>query len=46
MSTRMSEMINGEEAAALGALQAGVGFVTGYPGSPSKDVFEALQRFA
>ncbi|MGQ9552613.1 MAG: indolepyruvate ferredoxin oxidoreductase subunit alpha, partial [Anaerolineae bacterium] len=34
------------EALALGALDAGVAFVTGYPGSPSTAVVEALLRLA
>lgn len=39
-------MLTGEEALALGALKAGVRSVTGYPGTPSKGVFKALQEFA
>lgn len=42
MATRV---LTGEEALALGALKAGVEFVTGYPGTPSKGVFKALQEF-
>jgi indolepyruvate ferredoxin oxidoreductase, alpha subunit len=34
--------IPGSEALALGALDAGVQYVTGYPGSPSTETFEAL----
>ena len=41
-----AKMLTGEEALALGALKAGVRFVTGYPGTPSKGVFKALQEFA
>ncbi|MFN3422232.1 MAG: thiamine pyrophosphate-dependent enzyme [Armatimonadota bacterium] len=41
-----SKVLTGEEALALGALKAGVRFVTGYPGTPSKSVFKALQEFA
>ncbi|MFN4180494.1 MAG: thiamine pyrophosphate-dependent enzyme, partial [Armatimonadota bacterium] len=41
-----SKVLTGEEALALGALKAGVRFVTGYPGTPSKGVFKALQEFA
>lgn len=39
----MREKLTGEEALALGALFAGVRFVTGYPGTPSKGIFAALQ---
>lgn len=39
-------LLTGEEALALGALMAGVRFVTGYPGTPSKGVFKALKEFA
>jgi indolepyruvate ferredoxin oxidoreductase, alpha subunit len=38
--------IQGSEALALGALDAGVQFVTGYPGSPSTETFEALLHAA
>jgi indolepyruvate ferredoxin oxidoreductase alpha subunit len=38
--------ITGSEALAYGALEAGVEFVTGYPGSPSTAVVEALLRLA
>ncbi|MBN1658765.1 MAG: hypothetical protein JXA93_10205 [Anaerolineae bacterium] len=36
----------GSDALALGALDAGVHFVTGYPGSPSTATFEALLRLS
>lgn len=36
--------MTGEEALAWGAWAAGVRFVTGYPGTPSKGLFVALQR--
>jgi len=36
--------VRGEQALAWGALAAGVRFVTGYPGTPSKGIFTALQR--
>jgi len=36
----------GNEAIALGALEAGMGFVSGYPGTPSSEVIEALFAFA
>jgi indolepyruvate ferredoxin oxidoreductase alpha subunit len=38
--------ITGSEALAYGALDAGVQFVTGYPGSPSTATVEALLRLA
>lgn len=38
--------ITGSEALAYGALEAGVRYVTGYPGSPSTATFEALLRLA
>lgn len=38
--------INGSEALAYGALEAGLQYVTGYPGSPSTATFEALLRLA
>ncbi|MCX7969277.1 MAG: thiamine pyrophosphate-dependent enzyme [Armatimonadetes bacterium] len=41
-----AKLLTGEEALALGALKAGVKFVVGYPGTPSKGVFKALQNFA
>ena len=37
--------LTGEGALALGAMLAGVRFVTGYPGTPSKGIFKALQEF-
>jgi indolepyruvate ferredoxin oxidoreductase alpha subunit len=36
--------LSGSEALAYGALEAGVRFVTGYPGSPATDTVEAIQR--
>jgi indolepyruvate ferredoxin oxidoreductase, alpha subunit len=38
----MTSQINGSQALAWGAVQAGVTLVTGYPGSPSTEVVEAL----
>lgn len=38
--------LRGDEALALGALAAGVAYVSGYPGSPASGVFEALARRA
>lgn len=40
------QKITGSEALAYGALEAGVEFVTGYPGSPSTATVEALLRLA
>jgi indolepyruvate ferredoxin oxidoreductase alpha subunit len=42
----VTKSIIGEEALALGAMMAGVRFVTGYPGTPSKGIFKALQEFS
>ncbi|MFN2227154.1 MAG: thiamine pyrophosphate-dependent enzyme [Anaerolineae bacterium] len=41
-----SKTITGSEALALGALDAGVQLVTGYPGSPSTATVDALLRLA
>ncbi len=38
------EFLMGNEAIALGALAAGVGVVTGYPGTPSTEVLETLAK--
>lgn len=38
----MAETMRGDQALAWGALAAGVGVVTGYPGSPASGVFDAL----
>lgn len=46
---RLSETVtevSGSEALAYGALEAGVHYVTGYPGSPSTGTLEALLRLA
>lgn len=40
------QSFTGSEALACGALEAGVRFVTGYPGSPATDTFTAIQRLA
>ena len=39
-------LFNGNEAMARGALEAGVQFVTSYPGSPSSEVTGTLARVA
>ena len=38
----MADSMRGDQALAWGALAAGVGVVTGYPGSPATGVFDAL----
>ncbi len=40
----MALKVTGEQALAFGAFAAGVRFVTGYPGTPSKGVFASLQH--
>jgi indolepyruvate ferredoxin oxidoreductase alpha subunit len=40
------EKLSGSEALARGALEAGVQFATGYPGSPATSVIDALLRLA
>jgi indolepyruvate ferredoxin oxidoreductase alpha subunit len=42
MSSTQEECVTGDVAFAYGALAAGVGLVTGYPGSPSSGTLEAL----
>ena len=37
-----ARILSGDEALALGALAAGVGLVTSYPGSPSSGTIEAI----
>lgn len=39
-----SEFLMGNEAIALGALDAGVNVVTGYPGTPSSEILETIAR--
>ncbi len=41
---KVNGQLSGEQALALGAWLAGVQFVTGYPGTPSKGVFEHLRQ--
>ncbi len=38
------EFLMGNEAIALGAIQAGVGFVAGYPGTPSTEILETIAK--
>ncbi len=40
----MKKMLMGNEAIALGAIAAGVDIVTGYPGTPSTEVLEAVAK--
>lgn len=42
----MTQMIDGERALAWGAVEAGVGVVTGYPGSPGTNTFNAMAEMA
>ena len=39
------EFLMGNEAIARGAIEAGVDFVAGYPGTPSSEIIETLARF-
>ncbi|MGI5902361.1 MAG: indolepyruvate ferredoxin oxidoreductase subunit alpha [Desulfitobacteriia bacterium] len=38
----VQELLMGNEAIALGAIRAGVGVVTGYPGTPSTEILETI----
>ena len=40
----MTEFLMGNEAIALGALHAGVSFVSGYPGTPSTEILETVAK--
>ncbi|MBO5797830.1 MAG: indolepyruvate ferredoxin oxidoreductase subunit alpha, partial [Clostridia bacterium] len=40
----MKQLLMGNEAIALGAIRAGVGVVTGYPGTPSTEVLETIAK--
>jgi indolepyruvate ferredoxin oxidoreductase alpha subunit len=40
------ELMMGNEAIARGALEAGVHFVAGYPGTPSSEIVETVARYA
>jgi indolepyruvate ferredoxin oxidoreductase len=44
--TSGSEAFTGNELLVKGALEAGVGLITGYPGSPVSDVFDVLHSIA
>lgn len=41
----MKKLLSGNEAIALGAYEAGVKVVTGYPGTPSTEITEALSEY-
>ena len=38
------QLVMGNEAIGLGALRAGVGFVCGYPGTPSTEILETVAK--
>ena len=38
------QFLMGNEAIALGAIRAGVGFVSGYPGTPSTEILETVAK--
>ncbi len=40
------DMVMGNQAIALGAMAAGVNFVTGYPGTPSTEVLESIVKYS
>jgi len=40
----MKLLLMGNEAIALGAKRAGIGFASGYPGTPSTEILETLSR--
>ncbi|WP_048056035.1 indolepyruvate ferredoxin oxidoreductase subunit alpha [Pyrococcus sp. ST04] len=40
----MKKLLMGNEAIAYGALEAGIAFATGYPGTPSTEVIETIAR--
>ena len=46
LKTSGVEAFTGNELLVKGALEAGVGLITGYPGSPVSDVFEAISMIA
>ncbi len=45
VDTRRRELLLGNEAIARGAYEAGVEVATGYPGTPSTEIMEALARY-
>ncbi len=40
----MKKLVMGNEAIAMGAIKAGVGVVTGYPGTPSTEILETVAK--
>ena len=38
------QMVMGNQAIALGAMQAGVNLVAGYPGTPSSEIIETIAK--
>lgn len=46
MAVAEKMLLMGNEAIARGAVEAGVQVVTGYPGTPSSEVFGTLAHFA
>ena len=38
------ELLMGNQAIAMGAIRAGVGVVTGYPGTPSTEILETIAK--
>lgn len=46
MVTQKTALLTGNEAIARGALEAGVGLVTGYPGTPASEIVETLAASA
>ncbi|MCL1822706.1 MAG: indolepyruvate ferredoxin oxidoreductase subunit alpha [Oscillospiraceae bacterium] len=40
----MKQLLMGNEAIALGAIRAGIGFASGYPGTPSTEILETLAK--
>ena len=41
----MKEFLTGNEAIALGALEAGVSYACAYPGTPSTEILETLAQY-
>ncbi|MBF0595745.1 MAG: indolepyruvate ferredoxin oxidoreductase subunit alpha [Candidatus Omnitrophica bacterium] len=44
MAKKPTQLLSGNEAVALGAAEAGLGFASGYPGTPSTEIIESLAR--
>ena len=41
----MKQLLSGNEAIALGAYHAGIGFATAYPGTPSTEILQNISKF-